>query len=107
MKIYIVLILLVLISCEKKEDICECDTDNTFTLVFQNYNNIVKSIHINNNSYDVSNTYREVFIAKINDVIYASYLIDSIGEDTKTYKVLTTSYMLIKPNKCGTYNYFF
>jgi len=108
-KLIFILFAIFLFSCEK-ENRLPCEINQTFTLIFKNYNHRVSSLFISGNKYDVKSSTGDIYFTvpvKDAEAIHVLYKISYKGKDTKTYYKDTVSCMLGKPNICGKYYYYF
>ena len=108
-KILFILFISLFFACEK-EQCLQCATDQTFTLIFKNYNQRVSYLFISGNKYDVKkSTDKLYFTVSVKDIstIHVLYRVNYKGEDSKTYYKDTTSYIIGTPNVCGKYYYYF
>lgn len=101
-KLLCLFLFVILISCEK-EKCLQCELEQTFTLVFQNYKlsgdyGFIKYLVIDSKKYYVEyafdKLYFDVPVNKVNTI----YVIERNN--------FNIQYMIAKPNVCATYNYF-
>lgn len=91
-----------LFSCEKEKQ-SQCETDQTFKLVFMNYKmsgdyGYIKYLIVNNEKIDVEYSFDELIL---NVPVGGSVCVILRKDQTKIY-----SCMEAKPSPCATYNYF-
>jgi hypothetical protein len=100
-KLLFLLSFVIFLSCEK-EKYLQCEIDQTFTLIFRNYQlsggyGYIKYLHVNDDLVDVEYIFSDLkYAVKVSEISQV-YVIERNG-DIKG--------ILQTPNPCANYNYF-